>query len=114
MGDAVEVMLLLLALLPLFLTGGSVSAYPRGDGDVLNPLDDEMPLTMSIPVEADSTDPPSTETPEPIEHYQVLKVEFTRVETPFIIGIWIVCASLAKIGELSFVYFKYIKFMIVI
>jgi len=33
------------------------------------------------------------------ERYPVVSVEFTRVETPFIIGVWIFCASLAKIGE---------------
>lgn len=32
------------------------------------------------------------------ERYPVVSVEFTRVETPFIIGVWIFCASLAKIG----------------
>jgi hypothetical protein len=33
------------------------------------------------------------------ERYPVVVVEYTRVETPFIIGVWIFCASLAKIGE---------------
>ena len=33
------------------------------------------------------------------KRYAVASVEFTRVETPFIIGVWIFCASLAKIGE---------------
>jgi hypothetical protein len=30
---------------------------------------------------------------------EVVTVEFGRVETPFIIGIWILFASIAKIGE---------------
>ncbi|XP_065333632.1 sodium/hydrogen exchanger 3 isoform X2 [Cloeon dipterum] len=32
------------------------------------------------------------------DRYPVFSVEFARVETPFIIGLWIFCASLAKIG----------------
>lgn len=35
----------------------------------------------------------------PIKRYDVASVSFQRVETPFIIGLWIFCASLAKIGE---------------
>lgn len=34
--------------------------------------------------------------------YKVFSVEFHRVETPFIIGIWIFFASLAKIGKFTF------------
>ncbi|XP_034942039.1 sodium/hydrogen exchanger 3 isoform X2 [Chelonus insularis] len=36
--------------------------------------------------------------PEKKKQYQVFSVEFHRVETPFIIGIWIFFASIAKIG----------------
>lgn len=86
-------------LLPLLLLLAAVSASPRGDGDMLNPYEDESPATMSILVEKDPTEPPSTEHSRPIKRYQVLNVEFERVKTPFIIGIWIVCASLAKIGK---------------
>ncbi|KDR14983.1 Sodium/hydrogen exchanger 3, partial [Zootermopsis nevadensis] len=32
------------------------------------------------------------------KRYDVMSVDFARVETPFIIGVWIFCASLAKIG----------------
>uniref|UniRef100_A0A224XJ56 Sodium/hydrogen exchanger n=1 Tax=Panstrongylus lignarius TaxID=156445 RepID=A0A224XJ56_9HEMI len=35
---------------------------------------------------------------EQVKRYDVMKVEFTRVETPFMIGLWIICSSLAKIG----------------
>jgi hypothetical protein len=34
-----------------------------------------------------------------VERYPVMTVDFSRVETPFIIGIWILFASIAKIGE---------------
>lgn len=34
-----------------------------------------------------------------LDRYHVIKVSFDRVQTPFIIGLWIFCASLAKIGE---------------
>ena len=35
-----------------------------------------------------------------IERYPITTTDFGRVETPFIIGIWILFASIAKIGEL--------------
>lgn len=35
-----------------------------------------------------------------VERYPVTTVDFSRVETPFIIGIWILFASIAKIGKL--------------
>lgn len=36
---------------------------------------------------------------EHTKRYPVVTVEFERVKTPFIIGLWIFCASIAKIGE---------------
>lgn len=45
---------------------------------------------------------PDTEVPpkkKPVERYPVMTVSFHRVETPFIIALWIFCASLAKIGK---------------
>lgn len=36
---------------------------------------------------------------KPLREYQVFHVEFHRVETPFVIGIWIFFASIAKIGK---------------
>lgn len=32
-------------------------------------------------------------------HFPIAVVEFARVETPFIIGVWILFASIAKIGK---------------
>lgn len=34
-----------------------------------------------------------------VERYPVAQVEFSRVETPFVIGVWILSASIAKIGK---------------
>lgn len=53
-------------------------------------------LTMST-VEYSETSKPQTKD----KRYPVISVSFHRVETPFIIGLWIFCASLAKIGKLS-------------
>uniref|UniRef100_A0A182LZR8 Uncharacterized protein n=1 Tax=Anopheles culicifacies TaxID=139723 RepID=A0A182LZR8_9DIPT len=36
------------------------------------------------------------------ERYPVSQVEFSRVETPFVIGVWILSASIAKIGKYPF------------
>lgn len=35
------------------------------------------------------------------ERYPLSQVDFDRVKTPFIIGIWILSASIAKIGKLK-------------
>ncbi|KAK6630774.1 hypothetical protein RUM44_002943 [Polyplax serrata] len=37
---------------------------------------------------------------EHTKRYPVVTVEFERVKTPFIIGLWIFCASIAKIGNI--------------
>lgn len=46
---------------------------------------------------------PSTDVQEAdvhlIERYKIMSFDFGRVETPFLIGLWIFCASLAKIGR---------------
>lgn len=38
-----------------------------------------------------------------VERYPVAQVEFSRVETPFVIGVWILSASIAKIGKCSLI-----------
>lgn len=43
-----------------------------------------------------------TVTEKPLREYQVFHVEFHRVETPIVIGIWIFFASIAKIGKLLY------------
>lgn len=35
---------------------------------------------------------------EKLERYPVAVIDFERVQTPFIIGLWIFCACLGKIG----------------
>ncbi|XP_008479368.1 uncharacterized protein LOC103516185 [Diaphorina citri] len=40
---------------------------------------------------------------EAVRRYRVADIEFHRVETPFIIAVWILSASLAKIGEFLFI-----------
>lgn len=34
-----------------------------------------------------------------VEHFHIASVDFGRVQIPFIISLWIFCASLAKIGK---------------
>lgn len=48
---------------------------------------------------------PETRADDKIDkRYPVIQVSFHRVETPFIIGLWIFCASLAKIGKFIVVF----------
>jgi hypothetical protein len=50
---------------------------------------------------AESPEPGAVPEGEHKEHhgFKVATVEFARVETPFMIGLWIFCSSLAKIGK---------------
>ncbi|XP_066991371.2 sodium/hydrogen exchanger 3 isoform X2 [Anabrus simplex] len=58
--------------------------------------------TGSTPTENQADGQQGTNAPDTqkkaIRRYAIAAVEFARVETPFIIGLWIFCASLAKIG----------------
>lgn len=70
--------------------GGFEEGSPRSSGPVFMPNagDVQAPKTdMEHNGNGDS------------KRYPVASVEFDRVKTPFIIGVWIFCASLAKIGE---------------
>ncbi|XP_048525087.1 sodium/hydrogen exchanger 3 isoform X3 [Dendroctonus ponderosae] len=60
-----------------------------------NPVKNDVPTNAPV-----SSEEPTSEVPKkkPVERYPVISVSFHRVETPFIIGLWIFCASLAKIG----------------
>jgi hypothetical protein len=58
----------------------------------------ELLEDQTVSPAAPTADEPADEHHE-VHRYPVASVEFARVETPFIIGLWIFCASLAKIGE---------------
>lgn len=81
------------------------------DVDVLyKAISTDAPNIQSPAQDAEGTfrvaDPPVEKTKEDsapyLDRYHVIKVSFDRVQTPFIIGLWIFCASLAKIGEFEF------------
>lgn len=61
-----------------------------------------VPVTGQ-PVPADGLDKSTTQVPAEKapsdKRYHVWSVEFTRVETPFMIGLWIFFSSIAKIGK---------------
>lgn len=57
-------------------------------------------LPKSLPTSPGHTDPHVASSTSDHPHtYPVVQVEFNRVQTPLIIGIWILSASIAKIGE---------------
>ncbi len=58
------------------------------------------PSTEEITHFSEKEQPP---TPKPTVEFPISSVDFDRVQTPFIIGIWILSASVAKIGKYSFV-----------
>lgn len=65
------------------------------------PLPGEPPGTQLRQHQDTTTNLPSTETPEKkVKKLVIAAFEFHRVETPFLIGLWIFFASIAKIGEL--------------
>lgn len=81
-----------------------------GDVQGVHPsFDIEVPSTMGIrpadqqqPVEETTLQTTVHTSSQSDKRYKVATVEFHRVETPFLIGIWIFFASLAKIG--NFIY----------
>lgn len=62
------------------------------------PYDDTPTTTKNILDEMSSVVESTVES-KTDKRYPVISVSFQRVETPFIIGLWIFCASLAKIGK---------------
>lgn len=48
------------------------------------------------------------------KEYKIFIIEFHRVETPFIIGLWIFFASVAKIGKLFFCSTTYISLVVIL
>jgi sodium/hydrogen exchanger-like protein 3 len=67
-----------------------IGGSPRSSGPVFMPNADDAQAPKSDMEHNGNGDS---------KRYPVASVEFDRVKTPFIIGVWIFCASLAKIGE---------------
>lgn len=75
------------------------SMAAAGDGSpTANVVGGAVAGTASTEQAATAT-PGSPDARPPIKRYTIAAVEFERVETPFLIGLWIFCASLAKIGK---------------
>ncbi|XP_015109560.1 probable Na(+)/H(+) antiporter nhx-9 isoform X1 [Diachasma alloeum] len=74
-------------------------AYPGKNFGPMGPVDRSFPggASRNLANGGDDAGSPTTTVKTP-RQYEVFKVEFPRVETPFVIGIWIFFASLAKIG----------------
>lgn len=68
------------------------------------PMPGEPPGTQLRQHQDTTTNLPSTEKPEKkIKKLVIAAFEFHRVETPFLIGLWIFFASIAKIGEFTYI-----------
>lgn len=66
-------------------SGDGAAQHPEGTQQLAAPSGDSS-LAQGV-----------EQSPKP--EYHIITVEFPRVETPFVIGIWIFFASLAKIGK---------------
>ncbi|XP_059474153.1 Na(+)/H(+) exchanger protein 2-like isoform X2 [Neocloeon triangulifer] len=88
------------ALVVALLAFGAVGAAGLAANNVH--LNQNLASQRGFDLVEDNTAASTTTEKPPKEHqvhrYPVASVEFARVETPFIIGLWIFCASLAKIG----------------
>lgn len=71
------------------------------------PFPGEPPGTQLQQHQLTTTSLPSTEKPKKERTFVIAAVEFHRVETPFLIGLWIFFASLAKIGKFYFLTDKF-------
>ncbi|XP_026738040.1 sodium/hydrogen exchanger 3 isoform X3 [Trichoplusia ni] len=84
------------------ITVDGISTYPGlgfGPMGPVAPMPGEPPGTQLRQHQDTTTNLPSTEKPVKKERtFVIAAVEFHRVETPFLIGLWIFFASLAKIG----------------
>lgn len=82
--------------LPNDATLRSLSSAASGD-DAGQRLPKESQQVASARSDDSSSSSSSDGSQKP--EYRIVSVEFTRVETPFLIGIWIFFASIAKIGK---------------
>lgn len=83
------------SVLPNDATLRSLSSASDNAGEPAK--DSQQPAARSSGDDATAVLAQSDEHPQKTE-YHIISVEFPRVETPFLIGIWIFFASLAKIG----------------
>lgn len=83
----------------------SSGAYPGLQFGPMGPIDRTGALVSSKLVKHEPLQQHTTSTnvqKAQVERYKIMTFDFTRVETPFLIGLWIFCASLAKIGKYLF------------
>lgn len=80
--------------------------YPGSSFGPMGPLYESLSdkvSTRSLSADIDSSSPSvddrGVDKPKTEVEYHIMSVEFHRVETPFVIGIWIFFASIAKIGK---------------
>ncbi|XP_062527094.1 sodium/hydrogen exchanger 3 isoform X8 [Bombyx mori] len=83
------------------MTVDGISTYPGlgfGPMGPVEPLPGEPPGTQLRQNQDTTTELPTTEKTKKERTFVIAAFEFHRVETPFLIGLWIFFASLAKIG----------------
>ncbi|CAH2090980.1 unnamed protein product [Euphydryas editha] len=83
------------------ITVDGISTYPGlgfGPMGPVAPLPGEPPGTQLHQQQETTTETTTTAKPKKERTFVIAAVEFHRVETPFIIGLWIFFASIAKIG----------------
>ncbi|XP_075978812.1 na[+]/H[+] hydrogen exchanger 2 isoform X4 [Anticarsia gemmatalis] len=83
------------------ITVDGISTYPGvgfGPMGPVAPFPGEPPGTQLRQHQDTTTSLPSTEKPKKERTFVIAAFEFHRVETPFLIGLWIFFASIAKIG----------------
>lgn len=96
------------------ITVDSMSTYPGlgfGPMGPVAPLPGDVPGTQLQQKQETTTDIPTTEKPKKERTFVIAAVEFHRVETPFLIGLWIFFASIAKIGKELFHYLLLLHFI---
>ncbi|CAH2039478.1 unnamed protein product, partial [Iphiclides podalirius] len=83
------------------ITVDGMSTYPGlgfGPMGPVAPLPGDSPGTQLQQKQETTTETPTTVKPKKERTIVIAAVEFHRVETPFLIGLWIFFASIAKIG----------------
>ncbi|XP_026499091.1 sodium/hydrogen exchanger 3 isoform X6 [Vanessa tameamea] len=83
------------------ITVDGISTYPGlgfGPMGPVAPMPGEPPGTQLRQQQETTTETTTTAKPKKERTFVIAAVEFHRVETPFLIGVWIFFASLAKIG----------------